>query len=65
MLMLFYLGWLNLLDRSTTMVEVVFKKVLGIKVRLEQQQYFLLQTERRWGKASLTIFPPPKVMSSV
>ncbi len=34
--MLFYLGWLNLLDKSITMVEVVFKKVLGIKVRSEQ-----------------------------
>jgi len=34
MVMLFYLGWLNLLDRSTTMVEVVSKKVLGIKIEL-------------------------------
>ncbi len=48
MLMLSYLGWLNLLDRSTFMVEVVLKNVLGIKVWSEQQQYFLLQTERRW-----------------
>jgi hypothetical protein len=63
--MLSYLGWLNLLDRITTMVEVVFKKVLGIKVRSERHQYFLPQIERRWGKASLTIIPPPKVMSSV
>jgi hypothetical protein len=47
------------------MVEVVFKKVLGIKVRSEQQQYFLFQIERRWGKTSLTNLPPPKVMSSV
>jgi len=36
MLMLFYLGWLNLLDRSTTMVEVVFRKMLIIKVKSEQ-----------------------------
>jgi hypothetical protein len=42
-LMLSYLGWLNLLDRNTTMVEVVFRKVLGIKVRSKHQQYFLLQ----------------------
>jgi hypothetical protein len=37
MLMLSYLGWLNLLDRNTTMVEVVFRKMLRIKVRSEQQ----------------------------
>jgi len=35
MFMLSYLGWLNLLDRSTTMVEVVFRKMLRIKVRSE------------------------------
>jgi len=65
MLMLSYLGWLKLLDRSTTMVEVVFRKMLRIKVRSEQQKYLLFQVERGLGKTSLTAFPPPKVMSSV
>jgi len=65
MFMLSYLGWLNLLDRSTTMVEVVFRKMLRIKVRSEQQQYLLLQVEQGLGKTSLTALSPPKMMSSV
>jgi len=47
------------------MVEVVFRKMLRIKVRSEQQKYLLFQVERGLGKTSLTAFPPPKVMSSV
>jgi hypothetical protein len=45
------------------MAEVAFRKVLGIRFRLKQQQYFLLEIER--GNALLTAFPPPKFMNSV
>jgi hypothetical protein len=41
--MLSYLGWLNLLDRITTMVEVVFKKVLELRLGQNNINIFFLK----------------------